>query len=76
MQVNIHQAKTHFSRLVEKALAGEEVVIARNGRALLRLVPMETAQAQRVPGLSSGRGSVSEDFDSPLPVEVLAEFEK
>jgi prevent-host-death family protein len=52
--VNMHQAKASLSRLVERALAGEEVVIARNGQTLIRLVPVpkkaETANAARVPG--------------------------
>ena len=76
MKINMHQAKTHFSRLVEKALSGEEIIIARNGQPLIKLVPLKNLKAQRVPGLSSGRGRVSEDFDSPLPPELLAEFEQ
>jgi prevent-host-death family protein len=76
MQVNIHQAKTQFSRLVDRALAGEDVVIARNGRAVLRLVPLEPGLKQRIPGLSAGKGKISADFDEPLPSEIIEEFEK
>lgn len=72
----MHQAKTHFSRLVEKALSGEEIIIARNGQPLIKLVPLKNLKGQRIPGLSSGRGRISEDFDSPLPPELLAEFEQ
>jgi prevent-host-death family protein len=75
MQVNIHEAKTHFSQLVEKALAGEEVIIARNGRALLALTPIKSPAGQRRPGLSKGRGEVAPDFDEPLEADVLKEFE-
>lgn len=76
MQVNIHEAKTGFSRLVDRALAGEEVVIARNGKALLRLVPVAQPAAPRIPGLSAGKGRLTADFNDPLPPEVLREFER
>jgi prevent-host-death family protein len=66
MQVNIQEAKTHFSQLVEKALAGEEVIIARNGRALLALTPIKPLSGLRTPGLSKGKGEVASDFDAPL----------
>ena len=75
MQVNIHDAKTRFSVLVERALAGERVVIARNGTALLTLEPIKERSQPRTPGLSSGRGIVPEDFDAPLDEDMLREFE-
>jgi antitoxin (DNA-binding transcriptional repressor) of toxin-antitoxin stability system len=75
MQVNIHDAKTRFSVLVERALAGERVVIARNGTALLTLEPIKERSKPRTPGLSAGRGTIAEDFDAPLDEEVLREFE-
>jgi antitoxin (DNA-binding transcriptional repressor) of toxin-antitoxin stability system len=75
MQVNMHQAKTQFSRLVARALAGEEVVIARNGKALITLTPLKSASKKRTPGLSAGTGAVAEDFDAPLPLEIQQEFE-
>jgi antitoxin (DNA-binding transcriptional repressor) of toxin-antitoxin stability system len=75
MQVNIHDAKTRFSVLVERALAGERVVIARNGTALLTLEPIKARSRERTPGLSSGRGIVADDFDAPLDEELLREFE-
>jgi prevent-host-death family protein len=61
--VNMHQAKTSLSRLVEKALAGEEVVIARNGEPLVRLVPVAMKREPRVPGRSRGRIWVAPDFN-------------
>ncbi|TVQ19119.1 MAG: type II toxin-antitoxin system prevent-host-death family antitoxin [Spirochaetaceae bacterium] len=74
MQVNMHQAKTHFSRLVERALAGERVVIARDGVPLVTLEPLRPVEP-RTPGLSRGKGRVADDFDAPLDEETLREFE-
>ena len=70
--VNIHQAKTHLSKLVEEVEGGEEVVIARAGKPVARLVSL---QRPRRLGLLRGRLTVPEDFDAPLPEEVLAAFE-
>lgn len=74
--VNIHAAKTHLSRLVDAAAAGEEIVIARAGRPVARLVPLREAVAvpHRQLGRLAGRLAVPEDFDAPLPDHVLAEF--
>ncbi len=60
----MHEAKTHLSRLVERAAAGEEVVIAKAGRPVARLVALEE-RSQRTPGFWKGRISVAEDWDSP-----------
>ena len=75
MQVNMHEAKTHFSRLVERALAGEQIVIARDGVPLVTLEPLRRVGQPRTPGLSRGRGRVAGDFDAPLDEETLREFE-
>jgi len=75
MQVNMHEAKTQFSRLVERALAGEEVVVARNGVPLITLEPLRPFGQARTPGLSRGKGRVAEDFDAPLDEQTLREFE-
>jgi prevent-host-death family protein len=75
MQVNIHEAKTHFSQLVERALAGEQVIIAKNGKPVVSLAPLQSTSSSRVPGLSRGKGTISEDFDAPLDPETLKEFE-
>ena len=61
--VNIHDAKTNFSRLVERAEAGEEIVIARGGRPVARLVPLRARTKPRSPGLWRGRVRLAEDFD-------------
>ena len=74
MQVNIHEAKTHLSRLVERAAEGEEIVIAKAGKPMAKLVPMPRASERRVPGLSRGLIVIHEDFDDPLPEDVAAIF--
>jgi prevent-host-death family protein len=73
--VNIHEAKTHLSRLVERVEAGEEVVIARAGRPVARLIPFRTRTAPRNPGLWRGRVVLAADFDA-TPAAVLEDFEK
>ncbi len=65
-QVNIHHAKTHLSRLVENVAAGGEVLIAKGGKPMARLVPLELAQPPRRPGFLKGKLRISEDFDLPL----------
>ncbi len=74
--VNIHAAKTHFSRLVERAAKGEEIVIARAGRPVARLVPLASAARPRRPGLLKGRIRIGKDFDAPLPEDFLRLFER
>ena len=66
-EVNLHFAKTHLSRLVDQALAGEEVVIARNGTALVRLAPVEPTGKRRVLGKDQGKIFIADDFDAPMP---------
>ena len=61
--VNMHEAKTSLSRLVERALAGEEVVIARKGEPLVKLVPIEKKPKRRIPGRSKGKIKMSADFE-------------
>jgi prevent-host-death family protein len=72
--VNIHEAKTHLSRLLERVEAGEEVVIARAGRPVARLIPFRVRTVPRVPGLWRGRVSLAADFDA-TPEDVIADFE-
>ncbi len=74
--VNVHEAKTHLSRLLEQALAGDDVIIMRSGRPLVRLVPVDQAPARRVVGTGKGDFVVPDDFDEALPEDVLREFEK
>ena len=70
---NIHEAKTHFSRLVERAMRGEEVVIGKAGKPVAKLVPYREDRAPRVPGGREGRVRIFEDFDE-LPGEIAAAF--
>jgi prevent-host-death family protein len=74
-QVNIHEAKTHFSRLLERVAAGEEITIAKAGRPIARLVPIEPVVKDRTPGRYAGEGWIAEDFDAPLPEDLLRLFE-
>jgi prevent-host-death family protein len=74
VKVNILEAKTHLSRLLTRVEAGEEIVIARAGRPVARIVPFATP-VRRVPGSAQGEFVVPDDFDAPLPDEVLEAFE-
>lgn len=71
---NVHEAKTHFSRILAKVLAGEEVVIAKAGRPIARIVPIRSMELRR-PDTEKGVLWVAEDFDSPLPTDLLDAFE-
>ena len=73
--VSLYEAKTQLSRLVDRAAAGEEIVISKSGRLLARLVPMEDTRPLRVPGKGKGRWKVGRSFDAPLPEDLLADFE-
>lgn len=75
VEVNIHQAKTHLSRLLARVAAGEEIVIARAGKPVARIVPFRKSQGKRPLGIDRGRFEVPEDFDAPLPGDVLESFE-
>ncbi|MBS4099342.1 MAG: type II toxin-antitoxin system Phd/YefM family antitoxin [Sulfuricella sp.] len=73
--VNIHEAKTHLSRLVENAAAGEEVIIAKAGKPVARLVSLAKPARKRQLGILAGKIVVPDDFDAPLPDAVLDSFE-
>jgi prevent-host-death family protein len=73
--VNIHEAKTNLSRLVDQAANGAEVVIARAGKPVAKLVPLMAARPERKPGFLKGKLRIPHDFDAPLPEEVLRAFE-
>ena len=72
--VNMHQAKTTLSRLVERALAGEDVVIARNGKPLVRLVRIAKKREPRIPGRMEGKIWIAPDFDQ-MSEEELKDWE-
>ena len=71
--VNVHEAKTHFSRLLEQAHAGQEILLAKAGKPYARLMPLERAVGKRQPGRLQGR--VTEAFFEPLPKEDLDAWE-
>jgi len=70
-QVNIHEAKTQLSRLLKKVAEGEEVVIARNGEPVARLVPVEPPRKKRILGQYAGEIWISPDFDDPVDPETF-----
>ena len=74
MKVNIHQAKTHLSRILQRVARGEEVIIARSGVPVARLVPAVAKQAARPLGMDHDSIRIADDFDAPLPNGVLALF--
>jgi prevent-host-death family protein len=72
--VNLYEAKTHLSELVERAAAGEEIIIAKAGKPRARLVPLPEERVPRRPGGWEGQIWIADDFDAPLPPEILAAF--
>ena len=74
-EVNIHEAKTHLSKLLQRVMAGEEIVIAKSGVPIARIVPMIQPKAKRVAGSAKGRLWIAPDFDAPLSEDLLREFE-
>ncbi len=73
--VNVHQAKTHFSKLLARVQAGEEIVIAKAGRPIAKIVPIQAERKPRQPGTAKGKIWIAPDFDEPLPEEILNAFE-
>lgn len=71
--VNIHEAKTHLSRLVEEAAEGEEIIIAKAGRPVARIVALPSDKPRKL-GLLKGKFTIPDDFDAPLPDDVLRDF--
>lgn len=73
--VNIHEAKTHLSRLLEEVNRGQEVVIAKAGKPMVRLTRVSAAKPIRKPGFLKGKIKIADDFDAPLPEDLLDAFE-
>jgi prevent-host-death family protein len=73
--VNVHEAKTHLSRLLERVASGEEVTIAKAGKPVAKLVPAQAVEHRRL-GVDEGRMVVPDDFNQPLPDDVLSDFER
>jgi len=74
--VNIHDAKTHFSRLLSRVEGGEEIVIAKAGKPIARIVPLVERPGKRTPGSAKGRIVLKKSFFKPLPDSILKGFEK
>ena len=73
--INVHEAKTHFSKLLEKAHAGQEIILAKAGKPYARLMPLVSVVSQRQPGRLAGLGLVESTFFDPLPDAELAAWE-
>ena len=75
-EVNVHQAKTQLSQLLHRVEAGEEVIIARAGKPIARLVAFQAGSTDRPLGIDAGVVRIAPDFDAPLPEEPLDDFER
>jgi prevent-host-death family protein len=75
LTINIHEAKTHLSRFVEQAAAGEEIIIAKAGKPIAKIVPLQSATSMRTLGILKGKLNVPENFDAPLSAEEISLFE-
>jgi prevent-host-death family protein len=74
MKVNIHEAKTHLSRLLENVLSGEEVIIAKHGKPIAKITALSKPKKRRIPGRNIGKGAIHADFNDPLPEDILKGF--
>jgi prevent-host-death family protein len=74
--VNVHEAKTHFSRLLERVNRGEEIVIAKAGKPVALLVPYGEKPVKRNPGTAKGEVVIKRNFEAPLPKSLMNYFEK
>jgi len=74
MEVNIHEAKTHFSKLLQRVILGDEIIIAKAGVPVAKLVRYTTTQGKRPLGFYRGQIWTADDFDAPLPDDILASF--
>ena len=75
LTVNTHEAKTHLSRLLTRVSNGEEIVIAKSGKPIARLVPIKQQTIKRLPGLDKDKAWIADDFNEPLPRDFQSFFE-
>jgi prevent-host-death family protein len=73
--INIHEAKTHLSRIVDEVAAGSEVIIAKSGKPMARLIPLAGTRRAKKLGLLKGKIKVPDDFNAPMTPDELADFE-
>jgi prevent-host-death family protein len=76
VQVNIYEAKSKLSKLINQVIAGEEVIVAKSGKPVAKIVPFEKPTQNRKPGSAKGKLIISDDFDAPLPDDILKGFYK
>ena len=76
IQVNIYEAKSKLSKLINQVIAGEEVIVAKSGKPVAKIVPFEKPTQNRKPGSAKGKLIISDDFDAPLPDDILKGFYK
>jgi prevent-host-death family protein len=76
VQVNVHEAKTHLSRFLKRVSNGEEIVIARDGHPVARLIPFRAPKGARLIGRGKGDFEMRDDFNAPLSAKVLKSFER
>lgn len=73
-KVNIHKAKTQFSKLVESAINGKKTIIAKSGKPVAKIVPIISKKPKRRPGMLKGKIKIADDFDAPLSEDILGSF--
>ena len=73
--INIHEAKTNFSKLIVRVTNGEEIIISKAGNHVAKLVPISKKQKRRLPGSAKGKIKISDDFYKPLPKDIIEVFE-
>lgn len=76
LKVNIHEAKTQFSKLLKRVGNGEAIIISKAGKPIARLVPINEITEKRLPGSAKGKVFIAEDFDAPLPESIMTPFEQ
>jgi len=75
-KVNVHEAKTQFSKLLSRVEKGEEIIICKSGKPIACLHPLERKVDRRIPGSAKGTVTIAQDFDEPLPRSILNAFEQ
>lgn len=76
MMVNIHEAKTTFSKLIKQVQEGKKVVISKSGTPIVEIIPIQQKKTKRKPGALKGKIAIKADFDAPLPEDYLKDFEE
>ncbi len=76
VKINVHEAKTHFSRLLARVSNGEEIIIAKAGKPIARLIPIVQRPGKRIAGSAAGKVFVADDFNAPLPESIVSAFEQ